>query len=67
MGFRKYRLKANLTQQELADKINMSKAYISQLENGKRDPSIKVLLHLAAILNTCPCRLLNYPFECPEL
>ena len=53
MGFRKYRLKANLTQQELADKVGCSKAFISQLENHKKEVSVKLLIHISIILNVC--------------
>ena len=33
------RREAHLTQSELAEKVGTSKAYISQIENGKVDPS----------------------------
>jgi len=55
----KYRLLLGLTQQELADKLNISKAYVSQLENGKRTPSLALFVHIVIILDTCPCKLLN--------
>jgi len=63
MKLRKYRLKANLTQQELAEKVGCSKAYISQLENHNREISVKLLIHLSWILDTCPCKLLDY-YKC---
>jgi transcriptional regulator with XRE-family HTH domain len=59
MKYLEYRLRANLTQQELADKIGISKSHVCDIENNKKLPSVKVLLHLAAILNACPCRLLG--------
>lgn len=66
MKFREYRLKSNLTQQELSDKIGISKAHISDIENSKKNPSIKTLIHMSIILNTCPCRLLDFKCDCPD-
>lgn len=39
-----YRKKANLTLSELAEKANTSDSYLSQLENGKRNPPKPKLL-----------------------
>ena len=41
----------NITQQELADKINCAKCTIAMYENGKRKPSIKVLFKLSKIFD----------------
>ena len=57
--FREYRKQAGLTQQELADKIGISKSYISEIERELRYPSIPVLVHISVILNTCINRLLG--------
>jgi DNA-binding XRE family transcriptional regulator len=40
------RLDANLTQEELADKIGAKKSYISRIENGKTDIQISTLFRL---------------------
>lgn len=48
---RKYRNENELTQGELAKKINCSQAFISQLENGEKNPSIKSLAKIVAALN----------------
>ncbi|MBK8055998.1 MAG: helix-turn-helix transcriptional regulator [Saprospiraceae bacterium] len=40
------RLEANLTQEELADKIGAKKSYISRVENGKTDIQISTLFRL---------------------
>ena len=37
-----------LTQEEMADRVGLHRTYISQLECGKRNPSIATLLQLAA-------------------
>ena len=48
---RKFRSNHKLTQGELAKKINCSQAFISQLENGEKNPSIKSLAKIVAALN----------------
>ena len=36
-----YRSKSNLTQEDLAAKVNCSREYIVQIENGTKIPSIR--------------------------
>ena len=47
----KARNEQNLTQKELADRIGMNQADICKLENGTRNPSLKLLKKLANGLN----------------
>lgn len=46
--WREYR---SLTQQQLADKVKISKAYLSQIETGKRKGAMKVLSKIAKVLD----------------
>ncbi len=41
----------NMTQQELADKINGAKSTIAMYEKGDRKPSMEVLISLSTIFN----------------
>lgn len=41
------RLSQNITQKELADRTGINQADISKLENGTRNPSLKLLKRLA--------------------
>ena len=41
-----------LTQSALAASAGIARAYLSQLETGKRDMSVSTLQHLAEVLNT---------------
>ena len=41
------RISKNLTQQQLAERTGINQADISKLENGTRNPSIKLLKRLA--------------------
>ena len=48
---KKKRVKANLTQKELANKINITQSNYSGIENGYIIPSLKVFSKLAIILD----------------
>jgi transcriptional regulator with XRE-family HTH domain len=45
------RVRAGLSQQELANKLGISKSTVSMYENGKRSPSIEMFEAIADILN----------------
>lgn len=45
------RAEQNLSQKELAERVGMNQADISKLENGTRNPSLKILKKLADGLN----------------
>lgn len=46
------RIKGNLTQHQVADKINVSRSSYSQYELGLKQPSIDTLLMLAELYST---------------
>lgn len=48
------RMQIGLTQQELADRTELTKGFISQLERGQVSPSITTLLDLVECLGTTP-------------
>ena len=45
-----YRMSKNITQEELAFEINTSPAYISNIERGKKKPSLQKLIEIADVL-----------------
>ncbi len=49
---RELRLENNLTQEELANRVELTKGYISQLENNLTSPSINTLLDILEVLGT---------------
>ncbi len=51
---------ADLSQRELARLADLSDAYLSQLERGLHEPSVRVLNGLAQALNVPSDRLLSY-------
>ena len=46
------RLRQGLTQQHLADKLNMPQSVIGRIESGKGNPSLNTLLKIAQALDT---------------
>lgn len=53
------RLALGLSQEQLALTAEIDRTYISQLERGLINPSLKVLWRLAGVLNTKISTLLN--------
>jgi len=53
-----FRKERNISQEELAFKADLDRTYISGLECGKRNPTLKILVKLAYALNMKPCELL---------
>ena len=51
---KRLRLRNNLTQEELADRCELTKGYISQLENELTSPSIATLEDILNALGTTP-------------
>ncbi|MCI8309061.1 MAG: helix-turn-helix transcriptional regulator [Clostridia bacterium] len=57
MSFKDIRIKANLTQKELANNTGLSIRYISLLEKHQRNPSDKTKLILAKALGVSPVEI----------
>lgn len=45
-----YRIKNNLTQKELAQKLGMTQAMVSKLESGEYNPTVKMLYEISKTL-----------------
>lgn len=43
----KLRKQAKITQEELADKLGISRVYIGYIEQGRESPSLKLLMKIA--------------------
>ncbi len=73
----KYRIAQGLTQENLAEKVDISVSYISEIENGKKRPSLKTLEKIAAALDVSLVSLMGEdiknnaaaerPMQCPFL
>lgn len=53
------RLEAGITQEELANKLNVSIAYVSRIERGGTTINLKRLIEIADILKVTPAFLLS--------
>ena len=54
-----YRIKENLRQEDLAEKVGLTDKYISDLERAKFSPSLETIEKLAYSLNISPDLLLK--------
>jgi transcriptional regulator with XRE-family HTH domain len=56
---REARHRAGLSQEQLAFEAGMKRSYVSDLERGTRNPSVKAIARLAAALKVSPSELLR--------
>lgn len=56
---RKYRLKQNMSQQDLAGDADMERSYISAVENGRKNIRVDTLVRLANALSVKAGKLLD--------
>ena len=52
MALREFRKAAGVTQEDLAFQSGYHPTYIGQLERGKKSPSLRTIMKLAAVLGT---------------
>lgn len=60
---RHHRKLKRLSQEELAARAGMERSYVSDLERGVRNPSVRALGRLAEALSVAPHELLLLPNE----
>ncbi len=58
-NIRATRVAAGLTQEVAAERIGIRQSYLSDLETGRRTPSMDMLKRVAVALNTTPSKLLE--------
>lgn len=49
-NLKKIRIKKNITQTELAETLNVDKSFVSNIENGKNNPTLSTIANLAKAL-----------------
>ncbi len=64
---RAYRELAGITQEKLAWQCDLNKSHLSQIENGKRMPSIPVLCEVAGVLGLHAADLLPFDRSDPHM
>jgi transcriptional regulator with XRE-family HTH domain len=52
------RLKAGLTQEQVAARARISREYVSQLERNRQSPTVDMLLRVCRILGTSASRII---------
>lgn len=57
---KEYRIKNNLTQEQLAEKLNISWRHLQRLEQQEDKTTIKTLRKIIAVLNIPPEDILEY-------
>jgi len=58
-NLRKLRLKMNLSQGDLAKALDVDRAYISNIENGRMNPTLSTLEKIAEVLGISSSELLK--------
>ena len=61
-NLKKYRQLNELTQEELATKVNVRRETIARLENGKYNPSLELAVRISNELNTPLEKLFIFEF-----
>jgi transcriptional regulator with XRE-family HTH domain len=56
---RKYRLEKGLTQEQLADTCGFGQNYLSDLERGRRNPTVVTLWEISQALGVTPVDLVT--------
>jgi len=56
---RRFRQRADMTQEQLAFAAEIDLTYVGGIERGKRNPSVLVLVRIATALGTEPAELLS--------
>lgn len=59
-AIREFRRAAGLSQDGLADRMDLSSSYVSMLETGRRYPSIEMLIRIAVALQVRPGVMLDH-------
>lgn len=55
---KKARLKAGLTQEQVAARAKISREYVSQMERNRQSPTVEMLLRVCQILGTSASRVI---------
>ena len=56
---RRFRLSKNLSQEELAARLDISPSYVSRMESGFKIPSLTMIFRLARVLEVKPHELVK--------
>lgn len=60
IALKEYRIKNNLSQEELASRCSLDRTYISLLETCKRKPTLNVIFNICQNLNVKPSVFISH-------
>lgn len=60
---KQYRMHKNMTQEELATRVNVRRETIMRLENGKYNPSLELAMRISIELDASIYDLFQFNFE----
>jgi len=60
---KQYRAKANLTQKDLAEKVEVRRETIGHLENNKYNPSLELAYRISKVLGVSIDELFNFQLD----
>lgn len=63
LNFARLRKEKGFTQERFAETSGFTQQYVSDLERGRRNPTVVTLFHLASALGVSPVDLVAYPDE----
>lgn len=55
-----------MSQNKLAEKLNISQGYLSEIEHKLKSPTLRMLYKIAEELDVCPRLLIKCTIECNE-
>lgn len=58
-NLKKIRTQKNITQSEIAKQLNVNRSFVSNLENGKTNPTLSTITKLAQVLKVSANELLK--------
>ena len=64
---RRYRIAAGLSQEAVAVKMGVDRAYVSGMERGQQNVTLLTMWHLSEALNVRPAALLDETVEDAEI
>ena len=66
LNIKEYRQFKGISQKKLSKKLKMSQGYLSEIESGKKSPTVRMLYRIANALEICPHMLLSSTMYCIE-
>lgn len=60
LNIKEFRKAKKLTQKQLAEKVGISRNFLSEIENGKWDIGLDLLIKISKVLGVHPSKLIEY-------